>query len=183
MAAVPEGSVVRASSKDAVPVDAFHMDKTEVTQEQYLKVMGENPSYFKGKNLPVEKVNWHEADAYCRKLGKRLPTEWEWELAARAGSDTTFYWGDSLQEADAHGWHKKNASKKTHPVGEKQPNAFGLHDMAGNVWEWTASDHENGGKVQRGGSWRNSAFSMRSSHRILSNPIYRYHYVGFRCAR
>lgn len=129
----------------------------------------------------MEKVNWHEADAYCRKIGKRLPTEWEWEYAARAGTSTVYYWGDAMDEAYA--WHKGNADKQTHPVGEKQPNAWGLYDMAGNVWEWTASDHENGGKVLRGGSWRNSTISLRAGHRILSHPIYRYHYVGFRCAR
>ncbi len=182
MAAIPSGMLKSSFSKKSIPIAAFWIDRHEVTQQQYQQVMGENPSFFKGGNRPVEKVTWEQADTYCRKTGKRLPTEWEWEHAARAGSDTTFYWGDSLDTADAHAWHLKNSGKQTHPVGKKKPNAYGLYDMAGNVWEWTASDHENGGKVQRGGSWRNSVLSMRSRHRILSNPIYRYHYVGFRCA-
>ena len=182
MVAIPAGTVVWSKKKKEIAIAAFFIDRYEVTQEQYEKTMGENLAFFKGPKLPVENVNWHEADAYCRKIGKRLPTEWEWEHAARAGSDTTFYWGNALDEANANGWHQKNSGKQSHPVGEKKPNAYGLYDMAGNVWEWTASDHENGGKVQRGGSWRNSVISMRTRHRILSNPLYRYHSVGFRCA-
>ncbi len=182
MVRIPAGGLELDKDQKKIPIDTFFIDRYEVTQQQYETVMGENPSFFKGPKRPVEKVTWDQADTYCRKIGKRLPTEWEWELAARAGSDTTFYWGDSLDQADAHGWHLKNSNKQTHPVGEKKPNAYGLYDMAGNVWEWTASDHVLGGKVQRGGSWRNSVISMRSRHRILSNPIYRYHYVGFRCA-
>ena len=178
MVRIPAGIVV--IDKEKIPVEAFFIDRYEVTQEQYAKVIEENPSFFKGSNRPMENVNWHEANAYCLKVGKRLPTEWEWEHAARAGSDSTYYWGDVMD--DAYAWYKNNSNKQTHPVGTKKPNAFGLYDMSGNVWEWTASDHEHGGKVQRGGSWRNHAISQRSGHRILSNPVYRYHYVGFRCA-
>ncbi|MCH8158017.1 MAG: formylglycine-generating enzyme family protein, partial [Nitrospinae bacterium] len=108
--------------------------------------------------------------------GKRLPTEWEWEWAARGERKPDF------PKAEHYGWFKDNSQKQTHPVGQKIPNAHGLYDMAGKVWEWTSSDHESGGKVLRGGSWRNSADSMRSSKRIMSLPIYRFHYVGFRCA-
>lgn len=179
MVQIPTG-VLQLKDKSKIAIDSFFVDRYEVTQEQFQKVMDDNPSFFKGSNLPVEKVTWDQADAYCRKVGKRLPTEWEWELAARAGSSSIYYWGDAMN--DAYAWYKANANKKTHPVGTKKPNAFGLYDMSGNVWEWTASDHEHGGKVQRGGSWRNNAISQRSGHRILSNPIYRYHYVGFRCA-
>ncbi len=181
MAPIPAGILVSAKDKKKIPVDTFFIDRYEVTQEQYEKVIGENPSFFKGAPLPIENVNWHDADTYCRKVGKRLPTEWEWEHAARSGYTSTYYWGDAMN--DAYAWYKNNSNKHTHPVGEKKPNAYGLYDMSGNVWEWTASDHEHGGKVQRGGSWRNNAISQRSGHRILSNPIYRYHYVGFRCAR
>lgn len=180
MVRIPAGILKFYKDKKRNTVAAFYMDRYEVTQQQYEKRMGENLSFFKGARRPVENVNWHNANAYCRKVGKRLPTEWEWEHAARAGSASIYYWGNAMN--DAYAWYKKNANKQTHPVGEKKPNAFGLYDMSGNVWEWTASDHEKGGKVQRGGSWRNNAISQRSGHRILSNPIYRYHYVGFRCA-
>jgi formylglycine-generating enzyme required for sulfatase activity len=179
MVQIPAGTLVFA--EEANQFDSFFMDRYEVTQKRYQQVIGENPSFFKGGNRPVEKVTWEQANAYCRKVSKRLPTEWEWEQAARAGSASVYYWGDTMN--DDYAWHKGNSNKQTHPVGEKKPNAYGLYDMSGNVWEWTASDHENGGKVQRGGSWRNLAISQRSGHRILSNPIYRYHYVGFRCAR
>lgn len=180
MVRIPAGILTLEKDKKKIRVDDFFIDRYEVTQKQYTQVTGENPSFFKGSNRPVEKVNWEQADTYCRKVGKRLPTEWEWEHAARAGSISTYYWGDVMK--DAYAWHKGNSNKQSHPVGTKKPNAFGLYDMSGNVWEWTASDHEHGGKVQRGGSWRNGAPSQRSGHRILSNPIYRYHYVGFRCA-
>jgi formylglycine-generating enzyme required for sulfatase activity len=179
MVQIPAGLL--AIKKMKLSIDAFFIDRYEVTQKQYEKEMGDNPSFFEGSNRPVEKVTWDQAATYCRKTGNRLPTEWEWEYAARAGTSSTYYWGDAMD--DAYAWHKGNSNKQTHSVGEKKPNAFGLYDMSGNVWEWTASDHEHGGKVQRGGSWRNHAVSQRSGHRILSNPIYRYHYVGFRCAR
>lgn len=180
MVRIPAGILTLEKNKKKIMIDDFFIDRYEVTQKQYTQVIGGNPSFFKGSTRPVEKVNWEQADTYCRKVGKRLPTEWEWEHAARAGSTSTYYWGDVMK--DAYAWHKGNSNKQTHPVGTKKPNAFGLYDMSGNVWEWTASDHEHGGKVQRGGSWRNNAISQRSGHRILSNPIYRYHYVGFRCA-
>lgn len=160
--------------------DAFWMHRTEVTQKQFRRTMGWNRSFFLGPTRPVDNVKWYEADEYCRKIGMRLPTEWEWEKAARAGSTTQFYWGDAMD--DRYAWHKGNSEKQTHPVGKKLPNAYGLYDMSGNVWEWTASDHEVSGKVVRGGSWRNSGISLSSGHRILSLPIHKFHYVGFRCA-
>jgi len=183
MVFVPGGSFSAGppESTQERTVEPFLIDKYEVTQEAYQRVMGNNPSFFKDPHRPVEKVDWFRAEAYCKKVGKRLSTEWEWERAAKAGTQTKFYWGD--RSADDYGWYKGNAEKQTHPVGQKQPNALGLYDMAGNVWEWTASDHENGGKVQRGGSWRNGSGSMASALRILSLPHYQYHYVGFRCVR
>jgi len=178
MALVPGGPV--GSSHPAAPRDvpAFFIDRAEVTQESYRTVMGRIPSYFKGDARPVERVNWFDARDYCARLGLRLPTEWEWERAARGGQVAT-----EGKVDDAYAWHKGNADKQTHPVRKKRPNAYGLYDMAGNVWEWTASDHESGGKVLRGGSWRNSRASLDPGHRILSLPIYKYHYAGFRCAR
>lgn len=163
-----------------VELKAFYIDVHEVTQKEYERVTGRNPSFFKDPGRPVEKVDWFEARDYCEKTGRRLPTEWEWEKAAKAGTATHYYWDN--EDAAAHAWYKENADKQTHPVGQKPPNGFGLYDMAGNVWEWTASDHENGGKVQRGGSWRNGEESLQTANRILSLPHYQYHYVGFRCA-
>ncbi len=176
--AYPSG---RPGAIEEKSVAAFYIDKTEVTQEAYEKRIGFNPSFFKGPRRPVEDMNWFEAQEYCEKIGKRLPTEHEWEKAARAGTSTRYPWGDRMD--DRYAWHKGNANKQTHPVAQKLPNAWGLHDMAGNVWEWTASDHEVQGKVVRGGSWRNSPKSLRSHHRILSLPNQRFHYVGVRCAR
>jgi formylglycine-generating enzyme len=159
---------------------SFWMDQFEVTQKDFYAVMGSNPSFFKGEDHPVEKVTWYDAKKFCEKMGKRLPMEGEWEKAVRAGSSSSFYWGN--KNPDAHSWHKGNADKKTHPVGSKKPNALDIYDMAGNVWEWTLSNHESGGKVVRGGSWRNGVSSLNSSHRINSLPIHKFHYVGFRCA-
>jgi formylglycine-generating enzyme len=158
----------------------FYIDQYEVTQAEYFKVMLTNPSYFQGAERPVEKVTWNQAVAFCDKVGKRLPTEQEWEKALRAGTTSPYYWGED--QADLYAWHKGNADKQTHIVGKKKPNSWGLYDMAGNVWEWTQSDHELSGKVVRGGSWRNGVGSLKSSHRIYSLPIHKFHYVGFRCA-
>ena len=161
-------------------IHGFYIDRYEVTQADYFKVMGVNPSFFRGQSRPVEKVTWNQAVAFCDKVGKRLPTEQEWERAIRAGTTSPYYWGKN--QPDRYAWYKGNAAKKTHVVGKKEPNLWGLYDMAGNVWEWTQSDHERSGKVARGGSWRNGAGSLKSSHRISSLPIHKFHYVGFRCA-
>lgn len=158
---------------------SFWVDRFEVTQKEFFEVMGNNPSFFKGTDHPVEKVTWYDAKTFCEKTGKRLPKEGEWEKAARAGRSSSFYWGN--ENPNAYSWHKGNANKKTHPVGSKKPNVLGIYDVAGNVWEWTFSDHESGGKVVRGGSWRNGVSSLKVSHRINSLPIHKFHYVGFRC--
>ncbi len=118
---------------------AFELQTTEVTQSQWQAVMGSTPSDFKGPDLPVEQVSWDDAQAFISKLNAlgdgyryRLPTEAEWEYAARAGT-TGPYAGD----LDAMAWYSQNSGNKTHPVGTKAPNAWGLYDMHGNVWEWT----------------------------------------------
>ncbi|MBI4390211.1 MAG: SUMF1/EgtB/PvdO family nonheme iron enzyme [Nitrospinae bacterium] len=167
-------------------VRTFYMDPYEVTQAEFERVTGNNPSGFKGGNLPVENVTWREADAYCKKVGKRLPTEWEWEKAARGGTTSKYHWGDDEEPIDRYAWYKENSDAKTHPVGGKEPNGYGLHDMAGNVWEWTASDYGGilaGFKVSRGGSWYGFPDSVRPSIRGGWDPDLRSSVGGFRCAR
>ncbi len=183
MALIPAGNLMLNSKYDGkeVFIDNFFMDRFEVSQESYEKIINFNPSFFVDRKQPVEKVNWFEAVEYCLQIGKRLPNEWEWEWASRSGNTSKFSWGKG--DPKLYGWFKKNSEKKTHPVGQKKPNSYGLFDMSGNVWEWTDSYHETtGGKVLRGGSWRNSMNAMQSSKWITSLPIHRFHYVGFRCA-
>jgi len=126
-----------------VTVKSFYLDSDEVTQAQYQAVMGSNPSSFKGDNLPVDGVTWIEANEFCRKLSQatgrayRLPTEAEWEYAARAGSSGPFS-GDLT----AMSWYGTNSGHRAHPVGQKQPNKFGLYDMNGNLWEWCQSKYQ-----------------------------------------
>ncbi|MFQ5449021.1 MAG: formylglycine-generating enzyme family protein [Nitrospinaceae bacterium] len=183
MVPIPSGNFMagKPDSLKSVFLETYHIDRHEVTQEAFERRMGKNPAFFKGANRPVEDVTWFDANKYCRKAGKRLPTEWEWEKAAKAGSATPYYWGADMD--GRYAWYKGNSEKQTHPVGEKKPNRYGLYDMAGNVWEWTSSNFGAMGKVVRGGSWRNSPVSLRSAHRIPSLPIHKFHYVGFRCVQ
>ena len=156
--------------------NGFWLGKTEVTQAAWAKVMGGNPSKFKGDQLPVENVNWTEAGEYCKGIGGRLPTEKEWEYAARAGTTGVRY--GSLDDV---AWQPGNSGGTTHPVGLKQANAYGLYDMLGNVEEWTADDYDAGRKIMRGGSWGNSTRSVRASNRDRVGPAGRYDNLGFRC--
>ena len=177
-----------------VTVSSFFMDKTEVTQAQYKKVMGRNPSGFSGcDDCPVEKVSWHDAVAYANKVGKRLPTEAEWEYAARGGNKSKGYKYSGSNNLDAVGWYNSNSrpdilsDSKTHPVAQKQPNELGLYDMSGNVWEWCSdlygSDYYSGSpqndpqgpnsgtrRVLRGGDWRGLDDYCRVAYRSRSNP-------------
>jgi formylglycine-generating enzyme required for sulfatase activity len=130
-------------------IEKFYLDIYEVTQIDFKKVMGKNPSKYKGDNLPVERVLWNEAREYCEKIGKRLPTEAEWEKAAKGGGDTLYPWGNEVVSGMANfcdvnckAYFKAeqfdDGFKGTAPVGSYPPNGYGLYDMAGNVWEWVS---------------------------------------------
>jgi formylglycine-generating enzyme required for sulfatase activity len=168
----------------------FWLGQTEVTQAAWQRVVGTDPSHFKGSNLPVETVTWDEAQAYCRAVGGRLPTEAEWEYAARAGSSQSRY-GD----IDAIAWYNSNSGYHTHEVAQMQGNAFGLYDMLGNVWEWTADWYvtyapgsivalpaSGQNRALRGGSWNDDPWNARASVRFWFEPGYRNYNVGLRCA-
>jgi formylglycine-generating enzyme required for sulfatase activity len=169
----------------------FWMGQTPVTQEAYQRVTGKSPGYFKGPRFPADSMNWDEAQSYCQATGMRLPTEAEWEYAARAGAAAGRY-GDIDQIA----WYGINSGDKTHEVMQKQPNVWRLYDMLGNVWEWTAdwnaaypaaeSTDPQGpasGKIRvlRGGSWGNGPAFVRLSVRSGNEPENRSNVVGFRC--
>lgn len=171
----------------------FWLDQTPVTQQAYARVTGQNPSQFKGANLPVENVDWNEAKAYCTAVGGRLPTEAEWEYAARAGVTSSRY-GKKLDDI---AWYFGNSGFQSHEVGKKQTNDFGLADMLGNVWQWVADWYgmypsgdrsdppgaEAGQfRVLRGGSWYFDAKYVRLSSRDKNEPGSRSHDIGFRCA-
>ena len=182
-----------------VKVNGFYMDKFEVTRAEYERVMGQNPTHFKDcPNCPAENVAWISANEYCKKVGKRLPTEAEWEYAARAGTRTKYYWGNEMDSSYA--WYDKNSNQRTHPVAQKRPNRFGLADMSGNVWEWCADwyestyyqknvlDNPKGPdtgqyRVMRGGSWGYGSYSLRCACRNWGYPASRSYFVGFRCVR
>jgi formylglycine-generating enzyme required for sulfatase activity/serine/threonine protein kinase len=181
----------------------FWMGKTEVTQGQWRAVMGDNPSCFNGEDLPVEQVSWNDAQGFVKAMNTHaalqngwewtLPTEAQWEYACRAGT-TGAYAGDLDQMA----WYDKNSSGKTHPVGLKKPNAWGLHDMHGNVWEWCADWYgaypggamtdpqgaaSGSNRVFRGGGWDYDAYYCRVAGRILYYPSFGGYGIGFRIAR
>lgn len=183
-----------------VCVDGFYIDIYEVTQKFYKRVMRENPSKFKGAENPVDQVSWAQARGYCGKLGKRIPTEAEWEYAARGGAKGDTWAGTSDEkELVDYAWYNENAYKKTYPVGQKRPNAFGLYDMGGNVMEWVndifdkgyykASPRKNpAGPVEgdphvlRGGSWMFGAKYIRTANRDWSGVTKGQDDYGFRCA-
>ncbi|MFC1693696.1 formylglycine-generating enzyme family protein [Candidatus Latescibacterota bacterium] len=213
-----------------VTISSFDMSIYEITQDQYQSVMGSNPSSFKfGDNYPVEEVSWYDAVKYCNRLsdaagldccyeentwecdfsknGFRLPTEAEWEYACRAGTETKFYTGNNLSsdgrtstDLEEAGWYRSNSGSKTHTVGQKKPNAWGLYDMHGNVWEWSndwygesyyssspssnpAGLSSDSYRVIRGGSWYYYARYCRSADRNGSGPEGTYSGLGFRVVR
>jgi len=214
-----QGRTSSEGPQHQVTVRAFYLARFPVTQAEYQEIMGKNPSHFAGQDLPVEQTSWFDAVEYCNKRsekegltpayeinrntvtwnreadGYRLPTEAEWEYACRAGTQTPFYSGTSVNEA---GWHIGNSGARTHPVGEKQANDWGLYDMHGNVLEWCwdwlgnypsqANDNPSGpasgtGRVYRGGCWYFQANQIRSAYRFGNNPNMRSFIIGFRVAR
>ena len=166
-----------------VCVDGFYMGKYEVTQKQWRTIMGHNPSYFKGNNHPVERVSWNNVQGYIKKLNGqsdkyyRLPTEAEWEYASKGGQNYKYAGSDNL---DAVAWYVVNSGNKTHPVGRKQANGYGLYDMNGNVRE-LCSDRAGTNRVNRGGSWGSPPqFSVRSAFHYSISPDLRNDGAGFR---
>jgi formylglycine-generating enzyme required for sulfatase activity len=187
-----------------VSVPSFAMGKFEVTQEQWFSVMGTTPSFFKGRSLPVEQVSWNEAQQFVKKLNQktgkqyRLPSEAEWDYAARGGSQAAFSFAENV--LGQYAWFNGNSANKTNPVGEKLPNNFGLYDMYGNVSEFTQDCWNNNYsgaptdasawtvgncsmRVLRGGSWLHPFQSLRSANRGWSSPAVRELHYGFRVAR
>ena len=188
-----------------VCVDDFYLGRFEVTQQQWEVLMEENRSRFKGPQFPIQRVSWNDAMEFIRRLNEkektrryRLPTEAEWERAARAGSDSRYFWGDAID--NKHAWYYGSAQFTMHAVGTSRPNAFGLHDMLGNVWEWVSdwydsryferSPRDNPAgpatgemKTRRGGSIANLASYVRSASRYRDKPDKRHYILGFRVAQ
>jgi len=178
-----------------VTLSPYFMSKTEVTQAVYERVMWINPSKFKGADRPVEQVTWYDCKAFCKKTGLSLPTEAQWEFAARGGTKSAYSFGNDSSSLGDYAWYASNAGSQTHHVAQKKPNAYGLYDMAGHVWEWCSDWKEgyssnsatdpvgpsNGSyRVNRGGSWCDDASLCRSAYRDYWRPGYRYGDVGFR---
>jgi formylglycine-generating enzyme required for sulfatase activity len=226
---IPAGSFAMGSNKEyenpvhTVKINrGFWLGQFEVTQVQWHALMNNNPSYFKGDSLPVEQVSWEDVDLFIRKLnsmgrgGFRLPTEAEWEYACRAGTKSEFSFGDSLDSSQANfdcsfpydraknGVYRGNGvnREKTTAVGSFRPNAWGLYDMHGNVWElcsdWYDPDYyknrqdpdndprgpaDGDFRVERGGAWRNVSEELRSAFRSPYTSGFRFNSIGFRLAR
>ncbi|MDY0168804.1 MAG: formylglycine-generating enzyme family protein [Thermoguttaceae bacterium] len=197
----------------------FCLGKYEVTQAQWQAVMGNNPSEFQAPANPVEQVSWEDIQAFLAKVnaaGPRLvpaagtarlatemkyalPTEAQWEYACRAGTTTAFCFGDSPAIFGQYGWFTDNSGGKTHPIGGLKPNAWGLYDVHGNVWEWCADRYDRGyyansptddppgptsgsDRVHRGGGWNTQSRHCRLAFRRSFAPSYRYSHLGFRLA-
>ncbi len=186
----------------------YYLGKYEVTQAQWEAVMGTNPSKWKGPELPVEQVSWDDCQGFLKKLSEKakiqlkgrmaaLPTEAQWEYACRAGTKTRWSFGEKDAGIGEYAWHGDNGGGQTHPVGQTKPNAWGLYDLHGNVWEWCqdwavpygkdnavdpAGPASGDKRGLRGGCWGNNALECRSAIRISYPPASRNHFNGFRAA-
>jgi formylglycine-generating enzyme required for sulfatase activity len=206
MGCTPEqGENCTAVPVHQVTLSSFFIGKYPVTQAQWLAVMDANPSNFTGDHSrPVERVTWNEiVNQFIPRLNEmtgmtyRLPTESEWEFAARGGTNTRGYMYSGSDDINEVAWYNSNSSSRTHPVGTKAPNELGIYDMSGNVWEWvsdwqgryTAEAKTNptgpssgSSRVARGGSWNYAARHCRVSNRDINTPDDRYSSIGFRLA-
>lgn len=195
--------------RHAVTVSGFWMGRYEVTQAQWVAIMGSNPSFLSGVNRPVEQVSWDDAKSFITALNShtgmtfRLPSEAEWEYACRADTMTRFYWGDDLTYTAIgdYAWYSGNSGGQTHERGEKLPNPWGLYDISGNVWEWCEDDLHDSytgaptdgtawideprgvDRVARGGSWDTGGSGCRSAARTGGGPSAASNYIGLRLAR
>ena len=188
----------------SVTLSDYYIGETEVTQELWEAVMGSNPSYFEGDNQrPVENVSWNDCQKFIKKLNRltgkefRLPTEAEWEYAARGGKYSRGYKYSGSNNSDEVAWYDSNSGSKTHPVKTKKDNELGLYDMSGNVWEWCndwwgcyqsnsqtnpTGPSEGESRVLRGGGWCYFDMGVRVSRRDYLTPGYRHIIIGLRLA-
>lgn len=215
---IPAGSFLMGSvdgQNDEIPVheveisEPFYIGVHEVTQLQWEIVMDQNPSHFRGAHRPVDSVSWRQARTFIRRLNEReetelyrLPTEAEWEYAARGGSDTRYHYGDGRDSLRIYAWYSFNSERRTHRVGRKRKNPFGLFDIYGNVWEWiydaydgTFYERSSGvdpvntpgliapRRVIRGGGWFAVVSDLRSANRGWARPGAQNEKLGFRIVR
>jgi len=190
-----------------VTLSSYYIGKYPVTQEEWEAVMGSNPAKFKGDKYPVEQVSWDDCQEFVRKLSQltgkqfRLPTEAEWEFAARGGSKSKGYKYAGGNDMEEVGWFQDNSDSQTHPVGQKKANELGIYDMSGNVWEWCQDRYEDFDRdadtythldpqgptvgfdrVERGGGWASIARRCRVSSRGDGIPSNRFNAIGLRIA-
>jgi formylglycine-generating enzyme required for sulfatase activity len=212
---IPAGSFVMGTDENSgdgdefpahkvVITQPFYLGKYEVTQEQWTQLTGQNPSRFKGPKLPVEIVSWNDCHKFLRRLHEKtgrsasLPTEAQWEYAARAGTTTPWSFGATETHIADFAWFVENAENTTHPVGTKKPNAWGLYDMSGNVWEWCTDRYQKhaypegeaidpqgpttgDSYIARGGAWGDTPEMLRSTARNCAGPDVANQGIGFRC--